>query len=373
MALSYNKGEWSELYAFIKLLKEGRVFAADQYANRIDNQFLPIIRIIREESPKIKSDYYTGEKIRIYQNGIYVTDIDSTLFDNNIKLLFNSIFNNVSRDGAFEIPTIQPFMDRLKVKKVKASSDEKVDIEMQIQDIHTGFFPEVGFSIKSDVGAPPTLLNSSKATGFRYQLNGISDKQAEEINSIDKNQSNNYMIARMEKILQYTRDIKYESMISQTYEDNLILIDTMLPEIYGELILQHYMHIKDKVCDCVDLVNLLADENPLRYRRTDNYSFKFKKLLSAAALGMQPSKVWDGRDSATGGYLIIKRDGDVLCYHLYNRNFFEDYLLNNTKIDRPSASRHDFRHIYDLNGHKYIDLNVQVRFKPIKNNKKRAV
>lgn len=25
----HNKGEWSELYAFIKLLKDGRIYAAD--------------------------------------------------------------------------------------------------------------------------------------------------------------------------------------------------------------------------------------------------------------------------------------------------------------------------------------------------------
>ena len=30
-----NKGEWSELYAFIKLLKEGRIYAADENVNRL--------------------------------------------------------------------------------------------------------------------------------------------------------------------------------------------------------------------------------------------------------------------------------------------------------------------------------------------------
>lgn len=109
----------------------------------------------------------------------------------------------------------------------------------------------------------------------------------------------------------------------------------------------------------------MADANPLGYRRPDLYAIKFKKLLTASALGMTPGKVWDGKDSATGGYIIIKRDGDVLCYHLYNRNFFEDYLLNNTRIDRPSASRYDFGYVYEKDGNKYIDLNVQVRFKPI--------
>ena len=43
---------------------------------------------------------------------------------------------------------------------------------------------------------------------------------------------------------------------------------------------------------------------------------------------MMPSKAWDGHDEANGGYVIVKEDGDVLAYHLYNRGAFETYLLN---------------------------------------------
>ena len=39
--------------------------------------------------------------------------------------------------------------------------------------------------------------------------------------------------------------------------------------------------------------------------------------------------------------------------------------MRNTQFDRPSASRHDYGYIYKENGHFYIDLNVQIRFKSI--------
>ena len=42
---------------------------------------------------------------------------------------------------------------------------------------------------------------------------------------------------------------------------------------------------------------------------------------------MMPSKVWTGEYDATGGYLIVKADGEILCYHIYNKNEFENYLL----------------------------------------------
>lgn len=77
---------------------------------------------------------------------------------------------------------------------------------------------------------------------------------------------------------------------------------------------------------------------------------------------MMPSKVWTGQYDATGGYLVVKQNGDVLCYHIYNRNEFEDYLLNNTKLDTASSSRHGFGEIYKENNKLYFKLNLQIRF-----------
>lgn len=35
MAITGNKGEWSEIYTLLKLLGEGKVYAGDQNLNRI--------------------------------------------------------------------------------------------------------------------------------------------------------------------------------------------------------------------------------------------------------------------------------------------------------------------------------------------------
>ena len=56
---------------------------------------------------------------------------------------------------------------------------------------------------------------------------------------------------------------------------------------------------------------------------------------------MKPAKPWDGLDEANGGYIIVKADGEILAYHIYNRNFFEQYLLDNTYLERASTSRQD--------------------------------
>ena len=41
MALTGNKGEWSEIYTLLKLLGEGKVYAGDQNLNKIQNLFYP--------------------------------------------------------------------------------------------------------------------------------------------------------------------------------------------------------------------------------------------------------------------------------------------------------------------------------------------
>ena len=79
---------------------------------------------------------------------------------------------------------------------------------------------------------------------------------------------------------------------------------------------------------------------------------------------MMPSKIWNGLDEANGGYIIVKEDGDVVAYHIYNRDAFEAYLLENTKFERGSTSKHDFASIYkDSTDQKFINLNLQIRFK----------
>lgn len=51
MAITGNKGEWSEIYALFKLLGEGRVYAGDAFMHRT-NVFYPILDIIRTEEKR---------------------------------------------------------------------------------------------------------------------------------------------------------------------------------------------------------------------------------------------------------------------------------------------------------------------------------
>ena len=140
------------------------------------------------------------------------------------------------------------------------------------------------------------------------------------------------------------------------------MIDSSLPKILAEIVFLFFTSGHSKT---VELVNEISRLNPLDFNLETNhpfYSYKIKRFLTDIALGMMPSKVWTGELDATGGYLVVKEDGEILCYHIYNRNEFEDYLLNNTKLETASSTRHGFGTVYREDSKQFFRLNLQIRF-----------
>ena len=154
--------------------------------------------------------------------------------------------------------------------------------------------------------------------------------------------------------------MKFKKVANNTFSGNLMLIDTYMEDILAELLLDYY---SNNAQDCKTLVSRLEENNPLGYPRKGIYEYKMKKFLCSIALGMMPSKVWNGKDEANAGYIIVRDDGEVVAYHLYNRDSFETYLLNNTKFERGSTKKHGFASIYkNDDGVLCINLNLQIRF-----------
>ena len=71
---------------------------------------------------------------------------------------------------------------------------------------------------------------------------------------------------------------------------------------------------------------------------------------------------WDGDTTRFSGILVVKMNGEVVFYYLYNRKSFEAHLFRNVYFERPSTSRHQYGEIYQSNGKFFIKLNLQIRF-----------
>lgn len=353
--MSGNKGEWSELYVFLKLLSKGHVYAANEKAEKIEDVFYPILKIMRQEQKGHTIDYViTSENVNIEIQSRTILSISRKHLDDNANLLLQEITRH---SGSFQLEEIEKFVKSIKVTKIKAPSSDTTDISMQIRDIHTSYIQDVGFSIKSEIGNAPTLLNAGQTTNFIYKVTGITSKQAREINAID---TTTKIKDRIKAIKKLGGSISYAEMNHQGFKRNLIMVDSSMPQIIGNLLLYYY---KEEVKECGELVKLIGERDPLGYGEAVMYEYKFKKFLCSCALGMKPAKNWDGLDEANGGYIIVKADGQILAYHIYNRNFFEQYLLDNTILERASTSRHDYMKLYEENGEMFIKLNLQVRFR----------
>ena len=353
--MSGNKGEWSELYAFMKLLSQGRVCAANEKVEKIDEVYYPILKIMREENKGEVIDYVIhNDRIDIKMESNTVMSVSRNEMEDKANELLAEI---AKHSGSFELEEIAKFANGIKVTKIKAPSSDTTDISMQIEDVHTSYVRDVGFSIKSEVGGAPTLMNAGQTTNFIYRVKGITSKQAEEINVID---TKTKIKERMKAIKDYGGTVEYAGMNHAGFKRNLMMIDTNMPQIIGNMLLYHY---DEDIKECKSLVELVGERDPLGYGEAMMYEYKFKKFLCSCALGMKPAKVWDGLDEANGGYIIVKADGEILAYHIYNRNFFEQYLLDNTIIERASTSRHDYMSLYEENGEMFIKMNLQVRFK----------
>lgn len=362
MALSGNKGEWSEIYTLFKLLGDGKVYAGDQHLNKIQDLFYPIIMILRQESNDAYN-YRLDNKDVVIQKplGEELLRVSASVFLSEAENLLKAINEN---DGSFSVPQIEDFMHSIYCHSLKARSLDKTDIKIILHDRRTKINSEMGFSIKSQLGGNSTLLNASKATNFNFKIEGanFSDEEIDAINSI--NHKRNKVIDRVNAIRAKGAMLVYDKMDNSVFRNNLVMLDGDLPLIIANLLLTQ---LNTGISTLKDLVEIITEKNPLEYDLKHNapfYEYKIKHLLTSVALGMMPATAWSGKYEANGGYLVVKSDGDILCYHFYDRNRFEDFLYTNAYLERASTSRHEYASIIkETDGSLSFKLNFQVRLK----------
>ncbi|MDO5607955.1 MAG: HpaII family restriction endonuclease [Capnocytophaga sp.] len=358
-----NKGEWSEFYTFLKLLAEGKIYAADKDLNKNENIFYQILKIIRGKGKDY--EYIRNEKIIIQEeNGKILAEIPVSEALEISEKFYEGIAKGKTGERAFNLDFAGSILDKFHTQSLSDERKQTADIRIVIHDPITQYEPLLGFSIKSFIGSKPTLFNASKQTNFVYQIIPSLDKDKKlKVNNLETYGE------RIKWLKENNYKLVFQKADSPVFSSNMELIDSKLPEIMGHIILGSYMKKTNKINE---LVGGLTKENPCNFAVETNpnfYDYKVKRFLTDAALGMKAGKVWTGTFNANGGYIIVKKDGDLVCYHIYNWNDFQDYLLKNTKIDYPDSKpdRCDFGRILDCSEVNekegdYIKLNFQVRF-----------
>ena len=138
MALTGNKGEWSEIYTLFKLLGEKQVYAGDGNLNKIGELFYPILRVLRNEQNHHYQYSIEDEIVIVTEDGTELLRKPVNDFLNQAHKLLSVIRRN---SGTFASPEAEQFMTEIGCRQIKAKSVEKADIRIVIHDLRTGMTP----------------------------------------------------------------------------------------------------------------------------------------------------------------------------------------------------------------------------------------
>ena len=197
--------------------------------------------------------------------------------------------------------------------------------------------------------AHPILLEASKDTNFKYELVGrqLSTEKVGEINEISG-------CSKIKKRVAAVKDascmLDFIKVQNKTFSNNLILIDSVLPQVMASMLLKFYTGCLSKTSD---LLACIEEDNILDFDITNNhpyYAHKIKRLYFDLALGMIPKKVWCG--DYNGKYRYLDKKSQL-----------ENFLITNTKFEvERSSSLHNFGEIYSEGSKLYMNLNLQIQF-----------
>ncbi|CAA0165787.1 putative type II restriction-modification system enzyme [Tenacibaculum maritimum] len=353
-----NKGEWTELLVFVKLLKGQKFNLSDKNLNKKTTSF----NVKKVSTHNLENDIYIIDKstLKIENKKTSISEVIKINDILNTEILENLKKAIINGKRTFTIPAFRKIQERLKVESVKGgNSNQKADIVLDIENksIHK---ENEGFGIKSYLGNKPTLLNASGNTNFIYEVKGINCDKIDEINKID---TRTKLKDRLECIEKLGGKLVYKGAEKETMEYNLKLSDSLMPNIVGEILLSFYKKRISKITKIVDEIEKTQQlNNKINYGDRNSLEVKIKKLLIDILLGFFAGTKWNG-DWESNGTLVMKKEGELVGFHIIDLPALKDYLFENIKLDTPSTTRHRFGKIYkEKNNKLYFKLNLQLRF-----------
>jgi DNA (cytosine-5)-methyltransferase 1 len=358
MKTTHNKGEWSELLLFVKLLGEQQLFLADSDLNaktdffnihKVTTHNLELDFLILDKSSIEIVDKKTGDKC--------IVNISDIINPQTLKNLTNDIKEG---EKTFNLDGFSVIQNILGFNIVKGGhSLQKSDILLDISNKTITKVNE-GFGIKSYLGAKPTLLNASGNTNFIFQIENLDSSKIDEINAIN---TATKVKDRIESIENFGGRFKYIGAEKDTMTYNLKMVDSLMPEIIAHVLLAFYRDRINSISKIVDFVDKQASLNQqINYGDKDALKNKIQKLLVDVLLGFFAGSKWNGVYEANGS-IVLKNNGDCVAFHIIDLETLKNYLYKNIKLDTPSTTRHRYGSLYQEKGNKlYFKLNLQLRF-----------
>jgi hypothetical protein len=352
MPAKYNKGEWAELYVLAKILCDGKLSVGkyELFAQSRDLQVADVARVSRPGEASGERFEVVGDTVKCSHNG---RTISRAQLCASSEALLKEIRNG---KGAFGIGPGNQLLELLGIDQLK-TSNEKADVFIDVVDPLTGSTGMQGYTIKSFLGSKPTLLNASKSTNFTFEVRPTPTEWVLRETATDG------LRERLCTLVGSGYQLVMTDMDS-AFKENLKLLDSLMPDVIAELLIAHYTMRVGPSAAVDETVSFLARTNPMKVTNpTDFYQHKVKDLLEAVAYGLTPTKPWNGGISAPGGLLIVERTGDLISIPQGNRDAERKFLLDSTRFEIASKTRHDFGVITTKDSKCIVRLNLQIRYK----------
>lgn len=404
----FNRGEWTEAYVFMRLLGEGRIYGASSELTKDDSIYLDIVNIVRDEPDKILIfERFIDDNIayvKALKDGNAICIVTAPELSEYAQLLYDHI-KTLSTGRVASVAEVQEYLETLGLDSPKANLSPKAkekygvktDVIVTSEDSRDHTRTTEGFSIKSHIGSPATLFNCSQTSGFTFEVIGCDECGMHQINSKDT-----FLSIINEIKTNYS--LKYAGCRNEAFEQNIAIVDSRMEEVLSTALLVQALYYGKCSSDVKEICNKVIELNPIKMKNPPIfYPAKFKEFLFDAFAGMTASSIWSGRKRLTGGYIDVSRSGEMLYYRAVSDDIFGNYLFENTYFDRPDrgvrkdlavakakaylegrllsenevnaciyknaitgvkkSKKGDFGYVYEKNGHYYIDLNFQIRFR----------
>lgn len=376
-----NKGEWSEPYVAIRIMADGRLYLAGADGHRNLTEWMEVLSLCRLESilegkRRVNRDvryvvHFNESKVEILIDNVSQKSIEIARFQRIAEVLKNNIISgstssfNVSEEA-------QTFLSEVEIRSLKAKSISKSDIFITIRDPRASIVREdVGFSIKSEFGKPPTIFNTAAASAAVYKISGMTEELKNEINSIVDAKGNAAVTERCKRLISAGCKLKFvgypiaKRAKCEAFYENLDNINPRLVEVIQRIMWNHFFE-GETASDIPDVVDIIVKQNPCDVSNPETkYPTMIKSFLYAGYCGMTASTIWQGDNQVKGGFISVNKDGEVMVYYAMESDAFKNYLFNKCFVDYPSTEpgHGDYGKVYkdEESGEYFFNLNFQIK------------
>ena len=365
-----TKRELGEIYAFFRLLAEGRVYMGTPQAEKKENGCRPVAMLQREEHDGTRRYYIEETEVRMVsgevdRSGRFVPKPEGVAvcfprvdFGEAADCVLDLLKH--SSGEVVEVPDgLEGFLDAIRIYDLEARTDDRTDFKLAFW--HTEA-PLTGVCVRCRLSPMNPLLDGGRTANLKLEQTGVkfATPTANKVNALPE--SPNDVAERMRMIERLGGVLKYSDVADRVFRCNLLMIDLHFPRMLAEMV--RLMHLEG-VTRISELTERIKELNPLKIkdeliRKHGFYEYKMKQFLLALAFGMRPAKIFRGTDTAVEGMLLVDGQGEVLCYHQSCRQDFAEFLYQNTRFEKGILAKDKYGFLERENGVWYFKLNVKI-------------